>query len=143
MKRRELRQKILQILFQMDLAKTESAEAIDSLVGEIEMEEKDLSFIKDRVMGTYQQLAVIDEKVAKYLKKWTLSRLSYIDRSILRLAVYELLFTNDTSVKVIVNEAVELAKVFGEEDSPKFINGVLGSLVKELEGISTTLLEQE
>lgn len=129
MKRRETRKKILQLLFQTDLAKIEPQEALDSMFADEEKDEE-YFFIEERVMGTYKHISDMDPVIAKYLKGWSISRLPYIDRSILRLAAYELLYKKDTSVNVILNEAVELAKVFGTEESPKYINGVLGSFVK-------------
>lgn len=129
MKRRETRKKILQLLFQTDLAKIEPQEALESMFADEEKDDEEYFFIEERVMGTYEHIGEIDPIIAKYLKGWSISRLPYIDRSILRLAAYELLYKKDISVNVILNEAVELAKVFGTEESPKYINGVLGSFV--------------
>ncbi len=131
MKRRELRKYMIQILFQIDLAKTEPSEAFHSLLDEEEVLANDLLFVQERVEGTQNHLSEIDALISKFLEGWTLTRLPYVDRAILRLAVYELLYTKDTSMKVILNEAVELAKVFGADESPKFINGVLGSLARK------------
>lgn len=129
--RRKAREKILQILFQMDVAKIEASEAIRFVLEDVEIGEKDYSFIADRVNGTSQYLAEIDEMISTYLKGWKLSRLSNIDRNILRMSTYELMFISDVSVNVTINEAIELAKTFGTSESAKFINGVLGTLVKE------------
>ncbi|OEF95519.1 transcription antitermination factor NusB [Vulcanibacillus modesticaldus] len=131
MKRREARERVLQILFQVDVAKNDVDEVIHSLKREQIIEEKDFSFIEDRVRGTYQNLKEIDELISKYLKGWTIPRLPNIDRAILRMSVYELLYEPDISVSVTLNEAVELAKLYGTAESAKFINGVLGSIVRE------------
>lgn len=131
MKRRESRGKILQILFQIDITKDNPQEVIARFLEEGEPDLGDISFIDTTVKGTTQHLKEIDEIVSKYLKGWTLSRLPNVDRAILRLATYEMIFTDGTSQGVIINEAVELAKTFGSNESAKYINGVLGALAKD------------
>lgn len=132
MKRRESRQIILQALYQLDVTKSSPEEAINFIIEEQDVPDNELDFVKELVFGTINNMEKIDQLISQYLKGWTLSRLSNIDRNILRMSVYELLHKNEDelSVNVIVNEAVELAKSFGTDDSPKFINGVLGSIVK-------------
>jgi len=133
MKRREAREKILQLLFQIDINKEDQPmSAIRLMFDEDTVSSEDFSFIENRVSGTFQHLQEIDQNIMNYLKGWTITRLANVDRAVLRLATYELMYINDTSVNVILNEAVELAKNFGTNDSPKFINGVLGSLAKDL-----------
>ncbi len=85
--------------------------------------------------GTQSNRERIDKVLSEYLKGWQIDRLSRVDREVLRLAVYELLYTKDTPPKVVVNEAIELAKHFGTEESGKFVNGVLGKLFKELDAV--------
>lgn len=138
MKRRDTRQIILQILFQMDFTKIEPDEAIDYMLEEHKINDEELSFIKEIVYGTNGNITNLDKEIIKYTKGWTIDRLPNIDRSILRMSTYELLYNKDTPVKVVLNEAIELAKLFGSDDSPKFINGVLGSIVKENPAISET-----
>jgi len=137
-KRRDTRQIILQILFQMDFTKIEPDEAIDYMLEEHEINEEELSFIKEIVYGTNENIANLDKEILKYTKGWTIDRLPNIDKSILRMSTYELLHKNNTPVRVVLNEAIELAKLFGSDDSPKFINGVLGSIVKENPAIFET-----
>ncbi len=131
MTRRKAREIIFQLLFQIDISKIEAEEAISNMLEYGKMNDEELLFIKERVFGTFLNLKEIDKKISAYLKGWTLNRLAIVDRSILRLSTYELLFVDDVSINVILNEAVELAKKFGTEESPKFINGVLASIVKE------------
>jgi len=130
-KRREAREKILQSLFQVDMTKISADEAIASLDGVEEIDSNDLAFIEQTVKGTLQNLSQIDREISKYLKGWTLIRLPYVDRAILRLAAYELFFDKNITQGIVLNEAIELAKTFGSDESAKYINGVLGSLVKE------------
>lgn len=73
----------------------------------------------------------LDQLITKYAPEWPLEQIAVIDKTLLRAAVYELMFTEDAPPKVIINEAVELAKTFGSDNSAKFINGVLGSVFRE------------
>lgn len=132
MKRRETRQIILQILFQMDITKTEPKEAIEYMLEENEISEDELSFVKEIVYGTSENIAKLDKEISKYIKGWTINRLSNVDRSILRMSTYELLLAKNVPIKVVLNEAIELAKIFGSNESSKFINGILGSIVKDI-----------
>ena len=86
------------------------------------------SFTRDLVNGVLQHQAEIDEKIRNFAPAWPLSQMAAIDRSILRLAIFEILIDNRVPIKVAINEAIELAKTFGSDNSPKFVNGVLGSI---------------
>jgi N utilization substance protein B len=85
----------------------------------------------------------IDEVITKHAPEWPLDKLNRIDLAILRLAVFELSVEKKEPIKVIIDEAVELAKEMGSENSPAFINGVLGSIVKDDKGLTKTLIKQE
>lgn len=102
------------------------------------MEEQSLSstqatFARDLALGVELWKASIDSIIARYAPAFPVEQLSVLDRNMLRIAIYELLYERDTPVKVAINEAVELAKEFGGESSPKFVNGVLGSVVAHLD----------
>jgi len=86
----------------------------------------------DWTRGTWENLAQCDELIAASTIKWQLSRLSTVDKSILRLAVYQLKFCSDIPHRVVINEAIELAKKFGTDKSPAFVNGVLDAVLKKL-----------
>ena len=131
MKRREAREKILQLLYQIDLTKAEFEEVIHTMAEEVQLEGKDLDFITNRVQGVIQHTTEIDRMLTKYLKTWSIERLSNIDRVILRMSVYEIIHDPDVPVSVTINEAIELAKIYSTDESSKFINGVLGSLIKD------------
>ncbi len=94
-----------------------------------------IEFIQELVEGTASRLAPIDEMLTDYLKGWKIDRLSKIDREVLRLAAYEMIYRDDAPPKVVVNEAIELAKHFGTEESGKFVNGVLGKMILELDAL--------
>jgi len=89
----------------------------------------DKIFFEQEVFGTFENLQQIDDLISAKLKDWELSRIAKIDLALLRLAVYEIRFASDITSATAINEAVELAKVYGTDDSPAFINGVLGQVV--------------
>lgn len=89
----------------------------------------DAEYFKKVTTKCYDNLAVIDEKISAHLKDWTVDRISKVNLSILRLAVCEILFFEDIPYQVSINEAIEIAKKFGDDDSPAFINGVLASAI--------------
>lgn len=93
---------------------------------------EDPAFIFDLIKGVEKNLPQIDEIIMKTAPEWPLDQITIIDRSILRLSIYELLFAKEVPPKVAINEAVELGKAFGGESSGKFVNGVLGTLYKGL-----------
>jgi N utilization substance protein B len=89
-------------------------------------------FIYDLISGVEKNLLKIDEIIRQTAPEWPLEQITVIDRNILRLGIYELIFAKEVPPKVAINEAVELGKAFGGESSGKFINGVLGTLYKQL-----------
>ncbi|AMA72517.1 MULTISPECIES: transcription antitermination factor NusB [Aneurinibacillus] len=137
MNRRTSREKAVQVLFSVDMTQAEPKQVLENLLeedeGQAEQKERNIDFLTDLVEGTIAHQAEIDRKISQYLRGWTIGRLANVDRAILRLAGYEMMYRDDIPIKVTLNEAIELAKRYGTDDSPKFINGVLSSLVKDLE----------
>ncbi|RIO07126.1 transcription antitermination factor NusB, partial [Mammaliicoccus sciuri] len=127
MKRTELREIVFKSLYQLENNKTDLTveEAIQYLVEDFKGEQ--YLYVKNFVKEVIEKKDELDEIVSPHLKNWTLDRLLKTDRIILRMATYELKYT-DTPEKVIFNEAVEIAKVYSDDDHYKFINGVLSSL---------------
>jgi N utilization substance protein B len=93
----------------------------------------DKAFLNEIAEGVHEKAVELDERIQPIAPDWPLSQIARIDLCILRISFYELLFMKDTPPKVVINEAVELAKSYGGENSSKFINGVLGTLLKEFE----------
>ncbi len=93
----------------------------------------DKAFLQELAEGVYKKVGDLDKKIQPIAPDWPLSQIARIDLSILRISFYELLYMKNTPPKVVINEAVELAKSYGGENSSKFINGVLGTLLKEIE----------
>jgi transcription antitermination protein NusB len=122
MKRRTAREKAIQALFQIDMSDTDRNEAIDNVIEEGEQRS---DFLNTLVFGTTDHLSEIDESISQHIENWSIDRLGNIDKAVLRLAVYEMKFEQDTPKNVVFNEAIELAKTFGGEESGRFVNGVL------------------
>lgn len=129
MKRRKAREKALQSLFQIDRSQIEPKEAIDFALDE----NKSDPFLEELVMGTIANLEQIDKVISENLENWTFGRLGNVDRAILRIATYEMIFLDDIPHSVSMNEAIELAKEFGDDDSSKFVNSVLSKIKDTLE----------
>ena len=125
-KRREAREKAVQTLFQLDNIELPLDEAITYV-----MKEQENTFYESLVRGTTSNLEEIDEKIKGHLENWSLDRLPKIERTVLRLAVYELLFNDDVPDRVAINEAIELCKTFGDEKSGRFVNGVLSKFAEK------------
>ncbi|AGN37035.1 transcription antitermination factor NusB [Bacillus sp. GM2] len=129
MKRRTAREKALQSLFQIDVSDTEPNEAMQHA---LDGQESD-AFFEQLVYGVLENKEKIDEMIKRHLVNWKLDRLANVDRAILRLSAYEMIFLEDIPVNVSMNEAIELAKQFGDDKSAKFVNGVLSNIKSDLE----------
>ncbi|MCS1350784.1 transcription antitermination factor NusB [Mechercharimyces sp. CAU 1602] len=134
-KRRVMREKVVQTLYQLSFSpeKEEAEEVIAAQMNRLkEEDEEHRSFFLRLVRGVKAEEVQLDETLARYLKKgWSPNRLAKVDHRILQLAIYEIQFEEEIPPKVTVDEAVELAKTFSTEESSRFINGVLGNLVRE------------
>ena len=126
--RRRARRIALQALYEIDSVGHEMEKALGSLLSEAELSEENNAFVRELVSGVLQNKEKIDPYIRKYAPAWPVAQISIVDRNILRLAIFEILLNNKVPVKVAINEAVELAKTFGSDNSPKFVNGVLGSI---------------
>ena len=133
MKRRIAREKAVQVLYQIDMRGIDPKEAMKTALSE-KAEAQDLSFLETIVYGVLKHKAEIDSSITKYLRGWTFDRLALVDRAVLRIAVFEICHVDAIPAKVTLNEALELARAFGMEESVKFINGVLDKVIKEKTG---------
>lgn len=132
LERTRARRQALQILYQREITGQDARSILES--GSFNLEDGEPSeYCRELVLGTESHQEAIDAKIEETSQHWSLMRMPFVDRNILRLAVYEILYSDDVPASVAINEAVELAKTFGGEDSPKFVNGVLGRIA-ELEG---------
>ena len=129
--RRRTRAIALQVLYEIDSVAHDSANILDSRIEDMSLSPSAEGFARSLVEGILANLQSIDTTITEFAPSWPLSQMAIVDRNILRMAIYELLVSKETPHKVVINEAVELAKVFGTESSPKFVNGVLGSVMEE------------
>jgi len=126
--RREARVLTLQALYEIDSVGHEPEEVITHLLADEELSEENAAFVRELVNGVIQNRAKIDLNIKNFAPAWPVEQISVVDRNILRLAIFEILLNNKVPVKVAINEAVELAKTFGGDNSSRFVNGVLGSV---------------
>lgn len=134
LERTRARRQALQILYQSEITEQTVTQIVEGrFYSEEDGEPSD--YCRELVLGTEANGAAIDAEIEATSQHWTLMRMPYVDRNILRLAVYEILFEPAVPDSVAINEAVEMAKAYGTDDSPKFVNGVLGRIA-ELHGTS-------
>lgn len=127
-KRTQAREFALQILYKQDLDPEPLEELLASFWEEHPAPPEISGYTERLVRGTLQRLADIDALIIKYAEHWDLPRMAAVDRNILRFAAYELLYENEIPPKVAINEAVNIAKKFSQEDSGKFVNGILDKI---------------
>lgn len=132
MSRRKAREKALQAIFQIDLARTKVDNALASVFQESQLSGTDREFVERIVKGATGHLAEIDARLQEYAAGWSLDRMPNVDRNIMRLALYELIYDREASINVIINEAVELARRYSTEESSAYINGVLDTASKSM-----------
>jgi len=128
--RKIAREWAFKILFAIDMGGNTMEEATEIVINR-PINEEQKKFVFNEVQGVINNMDMIDEIISKYSSDWNLERIAGTDRNILRLAIYEMLFCDDIPVSVSINEAVEIAKKYCEQQSYKFINGLLGSVAKE------------
>jgi N utilization substance protein B len=129
--RRRARAVVLQALYELDFTDHYIAPTMTILVERYPLPEAAEEFAWSLATGVDNQRNYLDDVVTELAPEWPISQIAAVDRNVLRIAIYELLFEPDIPPKVAINEAVELAKTFGGESSPRFVNGVLGSLVSQ------------
>ncbi len=126
--RHKAREVALQALYEIDSVKHTAVDALQQIVSRIKISDETVQFAQELVDGVLKNKEQLDQNIKDFAPAWPLDQISLVDRNVLRLAIYEILLENKTPVKVAINEAVELAKTFGSNNSSRFINGVLGSV---------------
>ncbi|MBQ6788503.1 MAG: transcription antitermination factor NusB [Lachnospiraceae bacterium] len=132
MSRRELREQIFKFIFRVEFHDIEEMAEQEKLFfedDELVIKEEDAAYISEKSNKILQKLEEIDGLINQYAKGWTTERMSKVDLTIIRLAVYEIKYDEDVPAGVAINEAVEIAKKFGQEESSGFVNGVLAKFV--------------
>jgi len=131
-KRTRARELTMQALYQLDVQGPDAFESLDRFFIEQDVDNSTRELASEWTKGAWENLGRCDELITASTIKWQFTRLSPVDRSILRLSVYQLRFCSDIPPKVVINEAIELAKKFSTDKSPAFVNGVLDAVLKKL-----------
>ncbi len=126
--RRKARAIALQALYEFYSVGHKVEVVVERLLAGSKLSEENSGFVRELVSGVVRNREEIDNHIQKFAPSWPVDQMAMVDRSILRLAIFEILFDNRVPVKVAINEAIELAKLFAGDNSAKFINGVLGSV---------------
>ena len=130
--RRKAREVALQVLYQLDVLKIDVKEAVDLFWNNFDAPDEVRTFSSLLIEGTWLNVDEIDSLISSSSENWSIARMSRVDKNILRMAVYELLYCHDIPPKVTLNEAIDLGKVYGSENSGSFINGILDALYARL-----------
>jgi N utilization substance protein B len=118
----------LQALYEIDIADHSPEDVVNERIAEAELDDKLAAFTRQIVMGILPLREMLDHFIAEHAPEWPLDQIAIVDRNILRIALWEIAVHAQTPLKVAINEAVELGKAFGSDSTPRFVNGVLGSL---------------
>ena len=118
----------MQALFYLDMIRDESVESLDTFYGNFSPSKRAIPFFRKLVEGVRQSKPDIDSAIERFSSNWKLHRMPHVDRNILRIAVFEMLYCEDIPIKVSINEAIDIGKKYGTHESGPFINGILDSL---------------
>jgi N utilization substance protein B len=129
----------LQALYEIDIAGHPVGQVLEERINEAELDENLAGFTRTIVLSIVPIIARLDEFIAEHAPEWPLDQVAVIDRNIIRIALWEFAIYGKTPIKVAINEAVELAKAFGSDSTPRFVNGVLGSLAVRQNDIKQSL----
>jgi len=129
----------LQVLYEVDMANHPPGDIYKLRLEETPLSDELSEFARQIIFGVLPLTSTLDQIISKYAPDWPLEQIAAIDRNILRMALWEFAVSHDTPIKVAINEAVELAKQFGSDSAPRFINGVLGALADHQHEIQQAL----
>jgi transcription antitermination protein NusB len=138
--RRRARRVTLETLYEYDLVDHPVYEVLARRIADQPLETAGADFARRLIEGVIDYKEQMDRLIARVAPEWPLDQMAVIDRNILRIAIYEFLIGDETPVKVAINEAVELAKTYGSDSAPRFVNGVLGTLADRAESLHSELL---
>ncbi len=135
----------MQVLFEWDFNNRSQklTEVIERNLHDFAPGLEDVAFVESLVRGVAKQMAEIDKSIVKYAPEWPIEKITVIDRNILRLGIYELLFLKEVPPKVAINESIEIAKTFGGDSSGRFVNGVLGAIFRDVEADENDVITPE
>ncbi len=133
MGRIKAREGLMQLLFQVESTNEFTPETMEVFFENYEYSKGETKYIDDSINAIYEHQEVIDKYIIDNLEGWTINRIAKIDLSVLRIAIYEILYREDIPSEVAINEAIEIVKKYSKDESSKFVNGVLGSVMRSLE----------
>lgn len=134
----------LQVLYEVDICGHLPGTILTAKFERLKVDNTIKDFISSIVAGVIKNKTILDEFIADFAPEWPLDQVAIIDRNLLRIALWEIAIYQKTPVKVVINEAIELGKIYGSESTPRFINGVLGGVIDNLEEIKLSLeIDQE
>ncbi len=129
----------LQALYEIDVAGHAPGVVLEERLKEADLEFELAEFVRQIVSGVFPMFNTLDQFIAEHAPEWPLDQVAFVDRNILRIALWEFAVFGKTPIKVVINEAVELAKTYGSDSTPRFVNGVLGSLAARQNEIQDAL----
>jgi transcription antitermination protein NusB len=132
----------LQALYEIDVSGHQPGSVIQERLEDGDLEAELVDFTRQIVLGVAPMFEILDRFIAEHAPEWPLDQVAIVDRNILRIALWEFAVYGKTPIKVVINEAVELAKTYGSDSSPRFVNGVLGSLAARQNELQQTLKQQ-
>jgi N utilization substance protein B len=141
--RRRARRIALEALYEIDLAGHPAGEVLQRRFDDQPIENLGAEFSSKLVQGVIHYQEQMDMLISRYAPEWPLDQMAIIDRNILRMAIFEFLVDGNTPIKVAINEAVELAKTYGSDSAPRFINGVLGTLADQVEPLREEIIDNQ
>lgn len=133
----------LQSLYEIDVTDHSPISVIQERLTESELEPTLEDFARQIVLGVWALVESLDSLIASHAPEWPLDQVAIIDRNIIRIAIWEFAVYKSTPIKVAINEAVELAKLFGSDSTPRFVNGVLGSLASQVNEIQSQIQDKK
>lgn len=133
MGRKQAREGTMKLLYQMEINEDYSEEALSVYLENFSFDNQEKEYILDAMSSIKENIETIDQYISENLEGWSINRLAKVDLSVLRIAIYEILYRKDIPLEVAINEAIETVKIYSAEESFKFINGVLGGFVRSLD----------
>jgi len=124
----------LKVLFQVEVGRLPPEDVLEMAFEEVHPSEEEQNYVAHVARGVLQELKALDAIIGDLAEGWRLERLAKVDKTLLRMALYELIHRPETPVSVVINDAVEIAKKYSTEDSGRFVNGILGSFVRRRDG---------
>ena len=130
--RRMARRALLQVLYEVDSSGHSLDDSLGWVMEGLSLDEENIAFVEGVALGVVQHRQILDKEIHRFAPMWPVAQLPSVDRNILRIAIFEMLMSEETPPKVAINEAVELAKQFGGDNLPPFVNGVLGAAIQTM-----------